>query len=216
MTAKTMIKEILSHGCDSLSDAQLLSLFLNKKADDSALSQATRMLDSVGLAGLYGQSSFGGGKIDGMSDRQCALLQAGRVLAKRASLEALKQVDALTSPEHVRQYLQLHVSGRHEEVFGVLFLDNRHRVIAYKDMFYGTIDSAAVYPRCVVKLALTLNAAACIFVHNHPSGIAEPSDTDVRLTRRLNDALALVDVRSLDHLIIGQGVYTSLAERGLM
>ena len=97
-----------------------------------------------------------------------------------------------------------------------MFLDNRHRVIEYRELFRGTIDSAAVYPREVVKRCLSSNAAAVIFAHNHPSGVAEPSDTDVRLTRKLIDALALIDVRVLDHLIIGQGVQTSLAERGLM
>jgi len=122
----------------------------------------------------------------------------------------------MTSPNLVREYLSLHLSGLQHEVFAGLFLDNRHRVLEYRQLFVGTIDSAAVYPREVVKRCLSSNAAAVIFAHNHPSGVAEPSDTDVRLTRKLTDALALIDVRVLDHLIIGQGVQTSLAERGLM
>ena len=124
--------------------------------------------------------------------------------------------DVLSSPGEVRNYLAAHLSGLQHEVFGALFLDNRHRVIRCADLFTGTIDSAAVYPREVVKHCLSYNAAALIIFHNHPSGLAEPSDTDVRLTRKLVDALSLVDVRVLDHLVIGQGVMTSLAERGLM
>jgi DNA repair protein RadC len=116
----------------------------------------------------------------------------------------------------VRRYLSLQLSGLTHELFAALFLDNRHRVIEYKELFTGTIDSAAVYPREVVKHCLNSNAAAVIFAHNHPSGVAEPSDTDVRLTRKLTDALALIDVRVLDHLVIGQGVQTSMAEQGLL
>ena len=143
-------------------------------------------------------------------------MQAALELSRRRLHESIQAGSALSSPQDVRDYFSLHLTGLSHEVFAALFLDNRHRVIKYEELFKGTIDSAAVYPREVVKLCLSCNAAAVIFAHNHPSGVAEPSDTDVRLTRKLTDALALIDVRVLDHLIIGQGVQTSLAERGLM
>ena len=122
----------------------------------------------------------------------------------------------LTSPEDTRRFLRLKLAEREAEVFCVLFLTNRHRVIAFEEMFRGTIDGATVHPREVVKQALRLNAAAVILAHNHPSGVAEPSRADEAITRRLRDALALVDVRVLDHLIVGGIEITSLAERGLL
>ena len=217
MSAKKLVDQIAQQGTNSLNDAELLSLFLVAKDGVSALAQATAILEKVGgLSALFSRNDFGRVEIENMTVRQIALLQAGRVLASRASLCKLSNQDVLSSPEHVREFLRLHYQGRQDEVFGVLFLDNRHRVICYRDLFYGTIDSAAVYPRNCVKLALSMNCAAVILAHNHPSGVAEPSDTDVRLTRKLIDALSLIDVRVLDHLVCGQGVYTSLAERGLM
>ena len=132
-------------------------------------------------------------------------------------LESLvRTTDAISSPEHVKNLFKARIGAAEHEVFSVMFLDNRHRVIAIVDMFTGTIDSAAVYPREVVKAALQHNAAALILAHNHPSFVAEPSDTDVRLTRKLVDACALVDVRILDHLVVAGPSCTSLAERGLM
>ena len=122
----------------------------------------------------------------------------------------------MSSPQAVRDYLSLKLSGLEYESFVGLFLDNRHRIIEYRELFRGTIDSAAVYPREVVKHCLSCNAAAVIFAHPHPSGVAEPSDTDVRLSRKLTDALSLIDVRVLDHLCVGKGSITSLDERGLM
>jgi DNA repair protein RadC len=124
--------------------------------------------------------------------------------------------DALTSPDATRDYLKLRLDGVPYEVFAALFLDNRHRVICYQELFRGTIDGASLHPREVVRAALRVNAAAMIFAHNHPSGVAEPSQSDLRITQRLKDALALIDVRVLDHFIIGEGGGTSLAERGLL
>ena len=122
----------------------------------------------------------------------------------------------VTNPADTRNYLSLRLAEREAEVFCVMFLTNRHRVIAFEEMFQGTIDGATVHPREVVKAALRLNAAAVILAHNHPSGVAEPSRADEAITRRLTDALALVDVRVLDHLIVGGSEITSLAERGLL
>ena len=134
------------------------------------------------------------------------------ILARRMRRKAY----VLSSPSTVRDYLLVRLAGEQVEKFWGLFLDNRHRVINHEVLFTGTLDSAAVYPRVVVTRALSLNAAAVIFAHNHPSGVCEPSDTDVRLTRKLVDALALIDVRVLDHLVVGSDTTTSLAERGLM
>ena len=123
---------------------------------------------------------------------------------------------ALGSPEQTRSFLRLKLVDRKHEVFGVLFLDNRHRVIQVAEMFQGTIDGASVHPRVVVQRALEVNAAAVVFFHNHPSGVAEPSHADEAITRRLRDALALVDVRVLDHFVVAAGESVSFAERGLI
>jgi DNA repair protein RadC len=143
-----------------------------------------------------------------------------RALIQRAiaCLEAHYHVrkEALTSPDETRDYLKLRLGGVPYEVFALLLLDNRHRVIQYRELFRGTIDGASVHPREVVRLVLRANAAAVIFAHNHPSGVAEPSQSDLRITKRLKDALALVDVRVLDHFIVGEGEGASFAERGLL
>ena len=124
--------------------------------------------------------------------------------------------DLIASPDASRRYLQLSLAGCKNEVFGCFFLDNRHRLIAEEKLFFGTIDGASVHPRVVVQRSLELNAAALILWHNHPSGVAEPSQSDQQITLRLKDALALVDVRVLDHLVIGSEATTSLAEIGLI
>ena len=123
--------------------------------------------------------------------------------------------DILSSPDDTRRFLEASLRNYEHEVFAALFLDNRHQVICFRELFTGTIDGASVYPREVVKLALQLNAAAIIFAHNHPSGVAEPSHADEQITQRLKDALALVDIRVLDHFVIGDEV-VSFAERGLL
>jgi len=136
--------------------------------------------------------------------------------ARAALANRVKKGTALTSPKLTRDYLMTRLSARDHEVFTVLFLDNRHRVIECLEMFRGTIDGASVYPREVIKEALKRNAAAVILSHNHPSGVAEPSQADELITSRLRDALALVDIRVLDHLIVAGGQVVSLAERGLV
>lgn len=211
-------EKLLLHGAAALSDVELLSLFVRTGTRGfSAIDVANAALKETGsLSALIGSSCQRLVKLHGFGRAHHALLQAAIELGRRHVLCGVADRDVLSSPEAVRQYLSLHLSGLEHEVFSALFLDNRHRVIEYTELFRGTIDSAAVYPREVVKHCLSRNAAAVIFAHNHPSGVAEPSDTDVRLTRKLTDALSLIDVRVLDHLIIGCGVQTSLAERGLM
>jgi DNA repair protein RadC len=128
----------------------------------------------------------------------------------------LRERDALQSPEAVRGYLKARLRHYAHEVFAALLLDNRHRVIGYRELFRGTIDGASVHAREVVREAIDANAAAVIFAHNHPSGVAEPSQADVQITNRLKNALALIDVRVLDHFVVGDGAGTSFAERGLI
>ena len=143
-------------------------------------------------------------------------LRATRELVQRLLLEDMRQGPVLANPKTVREHLSLHFAGRERETFACLFLDNRHRLIALEEMFLGTIDGASVHPREVVKRALQVNAAAVILAHNHPSGVAEPSQADELITARLRDALALVDIRVLDHVVVGGNVVVSFAERGLL
>jgi len=135
--------------------------------------------------------------------------------AKSILLNSIKRNDALCSPQQTRDFLSLELAKEQAEVFAILFLDNRNRVISFDRMFFGTIDGASVYPREVIKRALHHNAAACIFAHNHPSGVAEPSMQDEQITTKLKDGLALVDIRVLDHFVIGDTI-VSFAERGLL
>ncbi|HEY6642880.1 MAG TPA: DNA repair protein RadC [Povalibacter sp.] len=144
-------------------------------------------------------------------DDEAVIAAALRILAER-----LVRATALTNPRVTREYLMMRFANLEHEVFACIYLDNRSRVIACEDLFRGTIDGSSVHPREVVKQALIHNAAAVILAHNHPSGIAEPSQADELITRRLKQALALVDIRVLDHLIVGGAIATSLAERGLL
>lgn len=126
-----------------------------------------------------------------------------------------KREGTFTNPINVKEYLKLKLGAHDREVFAVMFLDNQHQLISFEELFFGTIDAASIYPREVLKTALNHNAAAVIFAHNHPSGIAEPSQADKRITQRLIDALKLVDIRVLDHIVVGEGC-VSFAEKGLI
>ncbi|NEV62340.1 JAB domain-containing protein [Thiorhodococcus minor] len=147
------------------------------------------------------------------ADEDVLIRQAMAILERR--MRRVQDPQALTSPALAQRYLQLRLGTLEHEVFGVIWLDHRHRVLAIEELFRGTIDGATVHPREVVKQALTVNAGACLIFHNHPSGISEPSPSDRTLTQRLQDALSLIDVRVLDHLIVGE-TCTSLAERGML
>ncbi|MEJ2630861.1 MAG: DNA repair protein RadC [Acidihalobacter sp.] len=135
-------------------------------------------------------------------------------LARQILDARVRKVDVMDSPGVASVYVMAKLAGHKSEVFSVLWLDNRHRVIAFEEMFNGTIDGCSVHPREVVRRALELNAAACMLAHNHPSGVAEPSMADVQITRKLKESLALIDVRVIDHLIVGGAEVTSMAERG--
>lgn len=209
-------EKLLSRGPAALSDAELLAIFLRTGVTGlSAVDLARELLQRFGgLRRLLeaGQQEFCAAH--GLGTAKYAQLQAVLEMARRHLQEALVRGDALTSPGVTRAYLRSQLRGEQREVFAALFLDNQHRVIAFEPLFFGTIDSAAVHPREVVKRALRHNAAALIVAHNHPSGVAEPSLADRAITDRLRDALALVDVRLLDHVVVGDIDSVSLAERG--
>lgn len=211
-------EKLLLSGPESLSDAELLAIFLRTGLPGkSAVDLARELLsDFGGLRPLLTASQTEFCKPLGLGTAKFAQLQAVLEMARRHLAQELKRGDALTSPEHTRRYLQAQLRDRDHEVFVVLLLDNQNRVVHYHELFRGTIDAASVYPREVVKLALNKGAAAVILAHNHPSGVAEPSSADRLITEKLVQALGLVDIRVLDHLIVGDGVTVSFAERGLI
>lgn len=211
-------EKLLARGPAVLSDAELLALFIqNGTRGSSAVDLARTALDRTqGLRGLLDLDSARLATIAGIGPARTALLKAAIELATRYLEERVRRADALTSPAHTSRFLCARLRSRPYEVFACLFLDNRHRVIHFEEMFRGTIDGASVHPREVVKRALELNAAALIAAHNHPSGVAEPSRSDRAITSKLHDALALVDVRLVDHFVIGDGEVVSFAERGLL
>ncbi|MBD1576833.1 DNA repair protein RadC [Vibrio sp. S11_S32] len=209
-------EKLLARGALALSDAELLAIFLRTGLQGmNAIELADHLLKQFGsLRALLSASQTQFCDYKGLGPAKFAQLQAVVEMTKRYLAETMKKGDALTSPENTKQYLSSMLRDRHREAFYVLFLDNQHRVVEDEILFEGTIDAASVYPREVVKRAMQHNAAALILAHNHPSGIAEPSDADRRITRRLVDALALVDIRILDHFVVGDGEVVSFAERG--
>ena len=209
-------EKLLARGPGVLSNAELLALFIHTGTRGSSAVDVARMaLDQTqGLRGLLDLEPDRLATISGIGPARSALLKAAIELATRYLEERIRRSDALTSPAHTSQFLCARLRSRPHEVFACLFLDNRHRVISFEEMFRGTIDGASVHPREVAKRALELNAAALIAAHNHPSGVAEPSRSDRAITSRLRDALALVDMRLLDHFVIGDGEVVSFAERG--
>ncbi len=209
-------ERLCREGPAALSDAELLAIFLRTGLKGrSAVDLARDLLDEYGgLRPLLEADPKRFCRSPGLSMARYAHLQAALEIGRRHLRERLERGDVLGSPADTRRYLSLQLRHRPHEVFAAILLDNRHRVIAFHELNHGTIDGASVHPREVVRLALDRNAAAMIFAHNHPSGIAEPSQADIALTRRLREALALIDVRTLDHLIVGDGEVVSLAERG--
>jgi len=210
-------EKLLAQGSDVLSDAELLAIFLRTGVrGKSAVDLAHELITTFGgLRHLLQANQQDFCKHLGLGAAKYAQLQAVLEMARRYLGESLQRGEPLTSPQITRQFLSQKLREYAHEVFAVLFLDQRHRVICFEELFRGTIDGASVYPREVVKQSLQHNAAAVIFAHNHPSGVAEPSQADQHITRRLQDALALIDVRVLDHFVVGDEV-VSFAERGLL
>ena len=211
-------EKLLQRGPAALSDAELLAIFLRTGvAGRSAVDLARDLLGHFGgLRALLTASSEQFCARHGLGPAKYAQLQAVLEMARRHLGETLARGEALTDPGATRRYLAAQLRDLDHEVFGCLLLDNRHRVIRYSELFTGTLNGASVYPREVVRHMLKYNAAAVIFAHNHPSGVAEPSAADRQLTARLKAALELVEVRVLDHIIIGDGEAVSFAERGLL
>lgn len=211
-------EKLLMRGASALSDAELLAIFLRTGVTGkSAVDLARDLLGKYGsLTRLFAAEPDDFCKVKGMGPAKFVQLQAVLEMSRRALQEEMQRGDSLNSPRVVRDYLQLLLAGRQQEVFLVLFLDTQHRVIASEELFHGTLSQTSVYPREVVKRALTHNAAAVILAHNHPSGVAEPSQADQLLTNALKQALALVDVRVLDHFVVAAGQTLSFAERGLL
>ncbi len=211
-------EKLLARGAAALADAELLALLLRTGykgrgvvalADDVlAHCSGWAGLLNAGLADLKG--------VKGLGPAKRAELLAVMEMARRALAQPLRQAPVFDSPQRVKDYLGLLLGGRPYEIFTVLFLDAQHRLLHMEEMFRGTLTQTSVYPREVVRQALAHNAGAVVFAHNHPSGLAEPSRADEYLTQTLKAALQLVDVRVLDHLVVGQGQVVSMAERGLV
>jgi DNA repair protein RadC len=210
-------ERLLSCGAATLSDAELLAVLLRTGvAGKNAVELARELLGKFG--GVGGLLAAGKEllEVKGLGAAKSAQLSAAVELARRSLREQLTSGAALTSPGGVRDYLRLSLGGREHEVFVCIWLDAQHRVVKFDELFRGTLTQTSVYPREIVKAALAVNAAAVIFAHNHPSGVAQPSQADELLTRNLKDALGLVDVKVLDHFIVAGTQAISFAERGLL
>ncbi len=209
-------EKLLERGAASLSDAELLAIFLRVGVPGkSAVDLARDLLKHFGdLTRLFAAERAAFSAFPGMGPAKYAQLQAVLEMSRRALSEVMRAGDALNSPGAVRDWLRLKLSGLPHEVFLAVFLDAQNRVIEAEELFRGTLTQTSVYPREIVKRALARNAAGVILAHNHPSGVAEPSQADRWLTDQLKTALGLVDVRVLDHFIVAGGVGLSFAERG--
>lgn len=211
-------EKLLQRGAAALSDAELLAIFLRTGVvGKSAVDLARELMVRFGsLTQLFAAGEKEFCEIHGMGQAKFVQLQAVVEMARRALHEEMRAGDMLNSPRAVRDYLQLLLRARPQEVFVAIFLDAQHRVTASEELFRGTLTQTSVYPREVVKRALHHNAAAVIFAHNHPSGVAESSDSDRLLTEALKQSLQLVDVRVLDHFIVAGAGCLSFAEKGLL
>jgi len=209
-------EKLLTKGPDSLSDAELLAIFLRTGCKGKTAIDLARdlLIEFGGLRQILESTQEAFCKAQGLGDAKYTQLQAVMEMARRHLSEYLTKEDNLNSPDQVREYLIRQLRHQSREIFAALFLDSQHRLLIYDQIFYGTIDSASVHPREVVKKALDYNAAALIFAHNHPSGVAEPSAADKHITTVLQKALRLVDIEVLDHFVIGDGEIISFAQRG--
>ena len=211
-------ERLISEGPGHLTDAELVAILLRTgRPGVSALDLARGLLTRFGgLVGLFHASLDDYRDQPGIGREKYALFQAHRELSQRYMLERIRRTDVLSCSAATREYLRARYRPMKSEVFSCLFLNNQHHIVRMEDLFQGTIDGAAVYPREVVRRCLELNAAAVIFAHNHPSGVAEPSQADIAITRRLKSALDTIDVRVLDHFVVGDPEVVSFAERGLL
>jgi len=211
-------EKLLARGAPALADAELLALLLRTGVAGTGVLQLAQQLLAAfgGVAGLLRADARALARVKGLGPAKRAELAAVLELARRAMAAELAQRPVFDAPQRVKDYLRLQLAHLPHEVFAVLFLDHQHRLLAMEELFRGTLSQTSVYPREVVKRALALNAGAVVLAHNHPSGVAEPSRADEFLTQSLKSALALVDVRVLDHLVVGAADVVSFAERGLL
>jgi len=211
-------EKLLAQGAGALAEAELLALLLRTGLKGvGVLALADQLLQAFGgLPGLLNAGPDDLKRVKGLGPAKRAELTAVLELARRSLARQLEQQPVFDTPDRVKNYLRLQLGARPHEVFAVLFLDAQNQLLKMEEMFRGTLTQTSVYPREVVKRALGLNAAAVVFAHNHPSGVAEPSRADEYLTQTLKSALALVDVRVLDHLVVGRRDVVSFAERGLL
>lgn len=211
-------EKLLARGAEALSDAEILALLFGTGTNGQDAVALARLLlkHFEGLRPLLEAPPEALQLMPGMGSARYAMLQAALELGQRYTYASLDRGDALESPGAAEAYLLARMKAYEREVFACLYLDNRHRVIAFEELFFGTIDSATVHPREIARNCLKHNCAALILAHNHPSGIAEPSMADSAITRRIVDALKLIEVRVLDHLVIGDATATSMAARGLL
>ena len=211
-------EKLLAHGAAALADAELLALLLRTGLPGKGVLQLAQELldDFQGFAGLLASDVHTLRRTKGLGPAKRAELAAVIEMARRALAQQLQDRPVFDSPARVKDYVALRLAGLPREVFGVLLLDSQHRLIGWHELFQGTLSQTSVYPREVVRLSMSRNAGAVILAHNHPSGVAEPSRADEFLTQSIKTALALVDVRVLDHLVVGAGQVVSLAERGLL
>ncbi|MFK7829971.1 MAG: DNA repair protein RadC [Congregibacter sp.] len=210
--------KLLLRGSQALSDAELLAVLLRTGIRGRPVIEIARgMLElGDGLAGLLSLEASQLMSVPGVGPAKLAILLAAIELGRRCAEQPLRQRSVMSSPKQTRKFLQHHLGMHSREVFSCLFLDSQHRLLRCDDLFLGTLDGAAVYPREVAVRALQYRAAAVILAHNHPSGMVSPSGADRRITQRLRDALGLIEVRVLDHLIVGRGSCFSFAEAGLL
>jgi len=211
-------ERLLAQGAGVLSDAELVALCLRSGIKGRSAVELARdlIVRFDGLSGLLGADHHKLRLVKGLGQAKAAQLAAVLEMSRRCLAERMRHGAALTSPAAVRDYLRLALGRLEHEVFVALFMDSQHRVLETRELFRGTLTQTSVYPREVVKAALRANAAAVIFAHNHPSGVAQPSQADELLTRGLREALGLVDIRVLDHFIVAANQVLSFAERGLL
>ena len=209
-------EKLLARGAAALADGEVLALLLRTGYKGHGVMALARQVlqECGGFAGLLGATPEQLKSIKGLGPAKRAELLAVVEVARRALAQQMHVEPLFDTPQRVKDYLALQLGGRSQEVFAVLFLDAQHRLLRLEEMFQGTLNQTSVYPREVVKRALALNAAAVVLAHNHPSGVAEPSRADEYLTQTLISALKLVDVRVLDHIVVGLGQVVSMAERG--
>ncbi len=210
-------EKLLTSGARALSDAELLAMFIRSGTKGRSAVDVGRDLlhEFGGLRQILSASEHDICKSHGLGPAKFALLQASLEIGRRFLDQTLRKQGPLSSPVQAADFLMHHLRDLKREVFAIIYLDTRHQVIDYEELFRGTINGATVHPREVIRSVLERNASAVILAHNHPSGVAEPSQSDATLTRKLRESLDLIDVSLLDHLVIGDGEYVSMSDRGL-